>query len=174
MKIDDSGRTTVQRSITISRPSAELYAIWRDPKNLAAILTEVVEVTATAADRAHWKMRSGVLGVTTEWDATLVSDVPGRSIEWQAEEGAALANTLRIDFAPAPGNQGSEVTLTFRFAPPGGALGETLDKMFFVPPEALIGKMLYRFRAYVQTGEIPTLRFNPSHRVDAELQEDRP
>ncbi|RYZ68087.1 MAG: SRPBCC family protein [Proteobacteria bacterium] len=166
MKIDDSGTITVRRSITIARSEAELYAVWRDPERLAALLTDVVQVTPAGPGRTHWSMHA-VVG-TTEWDAVLVEDDGSRALEWRAVDGSALANRFRIELAPAPGNQGTEVTLTLRFVPPGGVLGEALEKLFAVPPDVLIGKMLYRFRAYAQTGEIPTLRYNSAHREYAD------
>jgi uncharacterized membrane protein len=74
---------------------------------------------------------------------------------------------LRIDLAPAPGDQGTETTLTFTFDPPGGVVGEALAKLFAVPPNTMAGKALRRFKALCEAGEMPTLRHNPSARTES-------
>ena len=38
-------------------------------------------------------------------------------------DGASLPSEGEVQFRPAPGDRGTEVTLRIRFDPPGGALG---------------------------------------------------
>jgi hypothetical protein len=60
-----------------------------------------------------------------------------------------------VRFRPAPQGRGTEVLLRLD-APAGGTLG-------FVP-SAVAGKALRNFKSLVETGEIPTLKRNPSGR----------
>jgi uncharacterized membrane protein len=166
-KPEGSSLTEVRRSITVSRPAHELYSIWRDPENLATLLRGLVEVTPTAIDRTRWTMR-GQLGTTTEWDAALAVDIPSEAISWKSIEGQGPERELSLRFAHAPGNQGTEAVLWFRFDPPGGLIGEAISKLFAIAPDAMLVKVLHRFKAFAETGEVPTLRWNPSHRPEAE------
>ena len=165
MKTSETGRTTVRRSITVGRSATDIYAAWRDPASLAVLLRDMVDVTPTERG-THWKMH-GVLGTSTEWDAVLSGDLPGRSVEWRAVGDDNRHRSLRIELAPAPGNQGTEIVLVFEFDPPGGILGDALSKLFAVPPNTMAGKALHRFKALAETGEIPTLRYNTSTREEA-------
>ncbi|HKO50308.1 MAG TPA: SRPBCC family protein [Polyangiaceae bacterium] len=164
---ENSPLTEVRRSITVGRPAHELYAIWRDPQNLATLLRGLVEVTPTAIDRAHWTMR-GQLGTKTEWDAALVLDIPSEAISWESVEDQGPERGLSIRFAPAPANQGTEAVMVFRFDPPGGVIGEALSKLFSIAPDLMLVKVLHRFKALAETGEVPTLEWNPSHRAESE------
>lgn len=165
MKTSESGRTTVRRTITVARPARDIYAFWRDPARLAVLLRDMVQVSPTQQG-THWKM-DGVLGTSTEWDAVLTGDDPGRGLEWRSVGGDEDHRSLRIDLLPAPGEQGTEIALTFEFQPPGGVLGDALAKLFAVPPNTMAGKALHRFKALAETGEIPTLRYNTSTREEA-------
>ncbi len=166
MKTSESGRTEVRRTVTVARSATDVYAFWRDPQNLAVLLSDMVEVTPGDGGRTHWKLE-GVLGTKTEWDAALTGDIPGRGLEWRGADGDDRHRSLRIDLAPAPGDQGTETTLTFTFDPPGGVVGEALAKLFAVPPNTMAGKALRRFKALCEAGEMPTLRHNPSARTES-------
>jgi len=166
-KPENSSLTEVRRSITVGRPAHELYAIWRDPQNLAALLRGLVDVIPTAMDRAHWTMH-GQLGTVTDWDAALALDIPSEAIAWKSLEDQGPERELSIRFAPAPANQGTEAVLVFRFDPPGGLIGEALSKLFSIAPDLMLVKVLHRFKAFAETGEVPTLQWNPSHRAEAE------
>jgi uncharacterized membrane protein len=127
----------------------------------------LVEVTLSGADRTHWRIM-GIFGISREWDAVLAVDIPGKVIEWKSLGRGQDERELRIQFAPAPAGQGSETTLIFRYDPPGGTGLGTLSKLFALAPDLMLGKVLYRFKAFAETGEIPTLRFNAAHRKGAD------
>ena len=164
MKTSESGRTKVRRTVTVARSAADIHAFWRDPANLSLLLQDMVHITPTPQG-THWKM-DGVLGMSTEWDAVLAADTPEQGLEWRSV-GDEHHHSLRIDLLPAPGGQGTETALTLELDPPGGVVGEALAKVFAVPPKTMAGKALHRFKAFAETGEIPTLRHNTSTREEA-------
>jgi len=51
-----------------------------------------------------------------------------------------------------------------RFEPPGGAVGQALADRLDVVPRGFLGTALRRWKALVETGEIPTTGDNPSAR----------
>ena len=149
-------RTSGARSqtVTISRPREEVQRFWRDPDALTAIFDGVAKVRRDGADRYVWTP-SGAADGDHSWNATL----------HEADD------TLRFAAARnAPGGQSDadpQFVLTFRDAP--RALGTEVTIRTETPLPQLLSNLaafavLYRARALLQTGEVPTLRDNPSAR----------
>jgi uncharacterized membrane protein len=113
----------------------------------------------------HWKVR-GPLGRGFEWDTRIVEDRPGRGQRWQSVEGASLPSEGEVQFRPAPGDRGTEVTLRIRFNPPGGALGLAAAKLLGFVPRLFAERAIHYFRALAETGEIPTTDRQPAARAD--------
>jgi hypothetical protein len=64
----------VGRTVTINRPRAELYAFWRDFRNLALFMENVESVTPGDDRRSHWVVKAPA-GKTVEWDSILTEEV---------------------------------------------------------------------------------------------------
>lgn len=153
----------VERWITIGRSADELYRLWREPETLPRVVGSLAEVTMQGPDRARWVVR-GPGGRQLAWETQVVEDRPGELVRWESLAGAAVPNEGEVRFRPAPQDWGTEVTLHFRFEPPGGALGAAAAKLLDAVPGTLAGIALRRFKSLAETGEIPTLERNPSAR----------
>lgn len=160
--------TEVTHSTTVRRPADELAEFWRDPKQLTQILGESVDVVSTGENRQRWAIH-GPLGQKLAWNARVVEDRPGEELRWESVAGSGFRNEGSVRFRPAPGDQGTEVTLRLRFDPPGGALGDAAMKVLGVVPDTFAAKALYRFKSLAETGEIPTLERNPSGRGSGDV-----
>ncbi|WP_161972897.1 SRPBCC family protein [Halostella pelagica] len=160
--------TEVERSVTIGRPAEELYEMWRDPEQLPRIMAHFADVTPTGENRQHWEVR-GPLGRVIAWDARVVTDRPGELVEWESLEGTTLPNEGSVRFGPAPDNRGTEVTVRFRFDPPGGSVSNAVMDAFDIVPGTIAEKSLDRFQSLAETGEIPTLEQNPSGRGKGDM-----
>lgn len=152
----------VERSITIGSSADELYWFWREPQHLSRIMGHIAEVTDMGENRQHWAV-SLPLG-RIAWNVQIVEECPGEVLRWESLTGAEVPNEGSIHFHPAPGDQGTEVTLRFRFDPPGGVLGDAAVEFLNIGPRLLVDTALRRFKSLVETGEIPTLERNPSAR----------
>jgi hypothetical protein len=86
------------------------------------------------------------------WDSRLIADSGRLRFVSTSQDGGT---EIILDFSEAPRGQGTEVTLRVKSPAPALLSG------------ALAFKALYRARALLQTGEIPTLRKNPSARKSA-------
>jgi uncharacterized membrane protein len=133
----------VRQALTINRRPEEIYAIWKNFEQLPRFMTWVEEVRDLGNGRSHWKVKTPV-GVSIEYDAEIVEDVPGHRIAWRSLPGASVANAGQITFIAAPGNRGTEVLLEMQVAAP---LGKTL-----AGSEAKGD--LRRFKQVLETGEI--------------------
>ena len=145
----------VGRTITVNRPRAEVYAFWRDFKNLERFMENIERVDIDDDRRSHWVV-SAPAGKTVEWDSRITEDQPDRLIAWESLDGADIKNTGRIEFRDAPPGRGTEVTATIVYDPPGGDLGKLIAKLFQKEPKVQARRDLRRFKQLMETGEIST------------------
>ena len=67
-------------------------------------------------------------------------------------------------FRPAPDGRGTEVTANLHYTPPGGVIGEAFAYLTSGVTEQLIREQVRRFKAVLETGEVPTIDGQPSGR----------
>ena len=159
---------TVGSVITIEKPAEELHELWREPETMSRIMAGFADVSPTREESQHWEVRAP-LGQTLTWDAETVEDRPGELLRWESLEGAMVSNEGTVRFETAPGDRGTEVFLSFRFDPPGGAVStELLDRLGIVS-DTFPTRVLRRFKSLAETSEIPTLERNPSARGSGDL-----
>ena len=147
----------VGRTVTINRPRAELYAFWRDFRNLALFMENVESVTPSDDRRSHWVVKAPA-GKTVEWDSLLTEEVENELLAWESVEGADIKNAGRIEFKDGPPGRGTEVTATIAYEPPGGDLGKLIAKLFQKEPKIQARRELRRFKQLMETGEISTAK----------------
>jgi uncharacterized membrane protein len=133
----------VRRAITVARPAREVYAYWRKLEQLPMFMKWIESVEDRGNNVSHWTVKT-VGGVTIEYDAEIIEDIPGRRIAWRSLPGAAVPNEGVVTFFDAPGNRGTEVIVEMRVAAP---LGKTIAS-----EEAL--QDLHRFKNIMELGEI--------------------
>ncbi|MFC6660728.1 SRPBCC family protein [Deinococcus multiflagellatus] len=110
------GEVLVGDAVTVGRPAAELYAIWRQLENLPQLMTHLQRVEVLDEKRSRWTVKAPTGEVS--WDAEITADEPGRRIAWQSLPGAAVENHGEVLFRPAPGNRGTEVVVRLAYRPP--------------------------------------------------------
>lgn len=135
----------VERSITIHKPSDELYHLFREPRTLSYCLKPVTQVTARGPDLLHWK-----LGRSMEFDTRFVEDHPGELLRWESLEGGEHQGSVR--FHSEPGHEGTVVT--FRLHPPGDVLDKVAAKAV---ARWILARALRRFKHLAEAGESPGL-----------------
>ncbi|MGC5333817.1 SRPBCC family protein [Micromonospora sp. DT62] len=140
-------------AVTVNRSPAEAYRFWRDLENLPRFMSHLESVRADDLRRSHWTAH-GPAGRRVEWDAEIVDDQPNRSLAWRSLPGTRVPNAGRVRFVPAPGDRGTEVRVRLRYAPPAGALGRAVAKLFGEEPEQQVRDDLRRFKQVVETGEV--------------------
>ena len=122
----EPGDELVARTVTIDRPRQELYAFWRDFRNLPLFMENIQSVTVIDELRSHWVVRAPA-DRTVEWDAVITEDEPGAAIAWASTDDASVRNSGRIEFRDSTNGRGTEVTATIVYDPPAGGLGK-LDR----------------------------------------------
>jgi uncharacterized membrane protein len=145
----------VTRSITIRRPAEELFAFWREVENLPRIIKHPVGIKRVSDLASHWEV-SAPGDRKVEWDATIINEHPNELIAWRSREEAEIPNAGSVRFHPAPGDEGTEVTVNLEYDPPAGKLGSLVAKLTGEEPAQQVEEALRRFKALMEAGEIPT------------------
>jgi uncharacterized membrane protein len=145
----------VERSVTIDRPRAELFAFWRNFENLPRFMEHLVSVRVDSPTRSHWQAKAPA-GRTVEWDAEIVNEVPDEIIAWKSVGEPDVSNAGAVNFSDAPGGRGTVVRVTLDYEPPAGRVGAILSHFFSEEPDRQIREDLRKFKQLMETGEITT------------------
>lgn len=135
------------QTVTIACPVERIEEFWRDPEQMSVVLGDIAQVELRSPDRYRWRFLNGPKAV---WESELIPEPEGLRFV-----GTGDGNQIAVSYRPAPGKLGTEVTLRLKAPAPGLLTG------------AAAFKALYRLRALMQTGEVPTIRSNPSARKSA-------
>jgi len=145
----------VERSVTIEKPRAELFAFWRNFENLPRFMEHLVSVRVDSSTRSHWTAKAPA-GQTVEWDAEIVNEVPDEIIAWKSVGEPDIRNAGAVNFSDAPAGRGTIVRVTVDYEPPAGKLGAMLSHFFSEEPDRQIREDLRKFKQLMETGEITT------------------
>ena len=154
---------SVRTSLPVGRPAEELYRFWRDQANAPRFLSRIRSVRVDSPTRSHWVM-DGPMGRTWEWDSEVTTETEGEGFAWRSLEGADLPNRGSVSFLPDVRGEETVVTYELEFDPPLGALGAAVANVFHEVPEQMARADLRRFKALLETGEVPTTAGQPSCR----------
>lgn len=160
-------------AITINRPVDDVYRYWRDFKNLPSFMAHLDSVEVTGERQSHWVAHAPA-GRSVQWDAEITDDTPGERIAWRSLDGADVANSGSVEFAPAPRGQGTEVTVELEYEPPGGKLGAAVAKLFGEEPLQQVKDDLRRCKQVLETGEVLRSDGTPDGTKSVRQLEQRP
>lgn len=157
-----AGGVKLTESITIGRPRDEVFALWRDLRDLPTFMQGLERVEYVEPGVTHWVF-TGPGGTTLEWDAEIINEVEGSLIGWRSLPGADLVSAGSVQFKDAPGDR-TAVTVTMQYAPPGGRLGAAVSWMMGWAPASVLREDLRRLKRWLEAGEIPTTEGQSSGR----------
>jgi uncharacterized membrane protein len=143
----------VRRSITIDRRPAEVYAFWRDLKNLPRFMIRLTGVEQLESGRTRWQAK-GLAGKVIAWEARVTEDVPNERLAWRTVPESPLEISGAVSFLPAPRNRGTEVHVTLRFAAPGGQVGRLLSMVPGLDPALQLEADLRRLKQQLEVGAL--------------------
>lgn len=159
--------TEIRRSATVNRARSEVYAFWRDYRNLSRFMPDLISVEDRGDGTSHW-IAKGPAGKNVEWDATTTADEPNERIAWQSAPDAEVKNGGEVLFRDAPAGRGAEVTVMMSYDPPLGAVGRVVAKVFGEEPDQQVRDTLRTLKQLLEAGEIPTTEGQPSGRLPEE------
>ena len=153
---DKDGKLWVRASTLVLAEPMRLYEMWRDLESIPRWQERITEVRQTGDKTSHWTMKSG--DKTIEWDSEILNDVPGKRIAWRSIGGDS-DNAGEVVFERAPGGRGTIVTVLQEFRM--GKLASAWETIVGRSPKQAVIENLRRFKALVETGEIPRTEGQP-------------
>ncbi len=150
----------VTQSITILKAPAELFAFWRNFRNLPRVMRHLQSVQLTSDNQSHW-VASAPFGKTAEWDAEIYTERENELIGWRSLAGSQVDTAGSVQFRKAPGDRGTEVTVTLKYDPPAGKLGAAIAGLFGESADQQVKEDLRRFKQIMEAGEAPTNEGQP-------------
>lgn len=154
----------VEKSITIARPSRELYDFWRNFENHPKFMHNLIAVRQLGSDKWLWIIRRPD-GRQCSCSMHLINDIPGRTLSWESIPDDSFYHAGSVNFADAPRGRGTEVRVVFNYKPPAGRVGQLVASIFGAEPGTQFNHNLRRFKSLMETGEIPTIERQPSCRA---------
>ncbi len=162
--MEESKGITVEKSVTVNRPVAEVYAFWRDFANLPRFMEHLDSVTVGDDGRSHWVAKAP-LGQRVEWDAEVINEMRDKMIAWRSVGETATPNAGYVHFEQEPTGRGTVVKVALEYSPPGGVVGAAVAKVLREEPSQQVGEDLRRFKDIMEAGEAPSTEGQPSGRA---------
>jgi uncharacterized membrane protein len=135
--------STIEKSVQVGVPISTAYDQWTQFESFPQFMEGVESVRQLDDKHLHWKAEIG--GVTREWDAEIVDQVPDERITWRAVEGAQNKGT--VSFTQDPMAKTTQVTLRLEYEPEG-AVEKTGDVLKIVDMRAKGD--LERFKDFIE------------------------
>jgi uncharacterized membrane protein len=153
---------SVSSVVTIAKSREELYEKWRDPQILSEVFGSALQISSNGEGCIRESLKVGQREIT--WTSRLIEENEGSSLVWRTDPGAAIPHELSVELRDAqPAEWGTEVTLEISPLSEGLATRSILRITESID-EAMLTKVLRRFKALVEAGEMPTLSHNPAAR----------
>ncbi|MCG3112425.1 MAG: SRPBCC family protein [Candidatus Manganitrophus sp. SB1] len=151
----------IKKAVTVLKSPEELYRYWRKFDMLPNFMKNLEAVTPLGDRRSHWRAK-GPAAQVFEWDAEITEDQINERIAWRSLEGADVEQAGAVTFKKAPGDRGTEVRVRMEYNAPGGKLGAVAAKLIGEDPGTRVYEDLRRFKALMETGEIPVNNGEPA------------
>ncbi len=146
----------VTESITIGRPVADVFPLWRDPTNAPRFMRDVERVDVLDDHRSRWTVR-GPGGVQLTFESELINVIDDELVAWRTLRGADVASAGSVRVRPR-GDAATELTVTLQYDPPGGKAGAAVAALLGRSPASRLREDLRRLKALLETGEVPTVQ----------------
>jgi uncharacterized membrane protein len=149
-----------QSSILLNSSPQEVYRFWHNFENLALFMPHLESVIVHNNGRSTWTLL-GPLNTRIIWDAEILNERENELIEWHSLPGSAVDVDGSVHFHPAPANRGVIVEVRIRYRSRTATMARALYGLFTRYQSFVLRQDLRRFKALVETGEIPTTEGQP-------------
>jgi len=137
-------------STEVQAPVSEVYRRWTDFSRFPEFMESIQEVRPLGGGRYHWVAR--MLGARQEWDSEVTDQQENHHITWRSVNG--MPNKGTVTLQPLPNNR-TRVDLRMEYTPPGGMVGQRLDKLTGTTQREM-RKSLENFRHVVSGERVPS------------------
>lgn len=153
----------IYRSITINRSPAEIYTFFHNFGNLPLFMKDLAALTVVSETISHWVVQLEH-GPKFEWDAEITEEKYAEMIAWRTIGKTEIQQKGTIWFSKTAHDRGTIVRLHMLYTIPAGKLGKLATQLVGEDPDSIMQTNLSRLKAYLETGEVPTTKGQPSGR----------
>jgi uncharacterized membrane protein len=153
------GGIHVTQTVLIVRQVQDVYAYWRDLRNLPRFMSHLQEVTPLNGLTSHWIAR-GPAGKRVEWDADIINEVENKVIGWRSLPGSEVVSAGSVNFRERRG-WGTELRVKLQYEPAAGRPAAWLAWLLGADPSRTIREDLRRLKASLEAGEVPSVEGQP-------------
>ena len=171
-KRDEGTGLSLEKTVTVNRPIAEVYQFWRNFQNLPGFMQHLATVQPDGPGRTHWVAQAPG-GITFEWDAEMVEARENEVIAWRSLPGSDVDTAGSVHFKPLSHGRGTAVAVSLKYNPPAGKVGALVASLLGQGLEGKITEDLRNFKRYMETGELPSIKDQPSGRERPGADEPR-
>lgn len=131
-----------EHAVDVERPLRAVYDQWTQFETYPSFLQDVEEVRQTGDDMTRWRV--SIAGVTREFDARILEQVPDEVIGWMSTEGPEQGGTVRFSRLTP---ERTRVTLRMDFDP-HGITEKAGDALGFV--ESSVRRSAEQFKRFIE------------------------
>lgn len=154
---------TVQSRITVLASVEQAWLEWAPLVTLPRFLKHVDRVEDLGQGRSRWTAHLTKGGPPLIWEAQELERVEESVIRWRTIDGQPLHTEGEVRFDVDNTGRGTVVRLKLTFAP-GSSTAQLAASFLKGIPKQLARAELRRFKAFLETGEVPTIEGQPSGR----------
>jgi uncharacterized membrane protein len=144
----------LDKTITVSRPAADLYRFWRRLENLPQVMRHLKSVRSIDSQHSRW-VAEGALGQDLEWDAEIINEREDEMLAWASLPNGDIETAGSVHFRPLRNGKGTKVTVSLKYNPPAGKMGAHLATLLGEGLEEKLDEDLATFQQVMETGMAP-------------------
>lgn len=157
-------------SETINKPLAEVTALISNLKNLPQFLEYLEMVEAGKGSESKWHFKNAEHGNKGLVVPIHFETIAGEGVFWQAQDSAGFQYSVGVQILPAPAGRGTIVRMMTAYESGVGEIAGAVEKLFSKDAEATSKKNMQRFKAFCETGHVPTTEGQSSGREEDLIQ----
>lgn len=172
-------KKTRPASITILKSLPEVYETFRDFSRWPIFIKHLAGVTRLSPTTYRWRLTSSN-GTESNWETEIIEELPGRMFAWRTRAGSPFEQTGAATFEEAPGGRGTIVGLKVAYRTTLGKLTGAAEKLTGAigkfeeggDPDTEAAMNLHRLKSFLETGEVPTTKGQPSGREEQQGEQN--
>lgn len=143
----------VQKTLHVDAPIEQVWELWEHPEGFPRFMDHIETVEPLGDDTYRWVAR-GPAGIGIEWKARVVERRPQELVRWESLPGSRIATSgsVRFENGAVGGQGGSRVHVRMSYAPPAGALGHLVARLFGDDPRSAMNADMIRLKSLLENG----------------------
>lgn len=144
------GQVNFKKQILIQRTREEVYAFFREFRNLKLILPQIEAINPIDIGKKHWEVHIRSRKEKYRTEIIVVKEKHNEFLGWSTGKDAFIYHTGRIELRKGTVEGITVLNFVFSYTPPGGKLGSKLFRMFNSILERHIDRALYKVHKIIE------------------------